>query len=91
MPDYSTYPSSAQLRREADAERATVNEIAAANAARAALIQCMAAIEACEFAFGWPADGYDKSDVLTALADMMPDCDTAMHVRINRRAFEGVV
>ncbi len=63
------YPSRAQLRAEAVADRLLATQAASTATFQAIVLAAGTAIAALEFPLGCPADGYDLDDVTGTLAD----------------------
>lgn len=84
------YPSSAQLRREADVERMAADDIATALAHRAILHTAIIGLSRLRYRTGCPVKGYDMADILAQLRDMQPPCDPEMERAILERAMELV-
>lgn len=87
---HPAYPSSAQLRLEAEADRIAAVDMAQAQTMWVALIRVRATIATMKFQTGFPVDGWDKESVLAALADMMPDCGRETEREMRRVALENL-
>ena len=69
------YPSRAELRREAGADRLLAAQAVASESFRAIVAAAAAAIAALDFPLGCPAVGYDMEDVSGTLADWLAPAD----------------